>query len=196
MVVDNAEAHARMVELAKFISPDLVKKIHLYKAKTEIFTHYAIEDEWNRLADRRVDLKCGGYLIIDKTEALTVIDVNTGRFIGNSNLADTVFRTNMEAAAEIARQLRLRDVGGIIVADFIDMQKESHKKAILIELEACLKADNTKTNVLGLTELGLVEMTRKKARQTYEGTLFEGCPCCGGRGIIQSPDTLVISIRR
>ena len=196
VVVDNAEAHARMVELAKFISPDLVKKIHLYKAKTEIFTHYAIEDEWNRLADRRVDLKCGGYLIIDKTEALTVIDVNTGRFIGNSNLADTVFRTNMEAAAEIARQLRLRDVGGIIVADFIDMQKESHKKAILIELEACLKADNTKTNVLGLTELGLVEMTRKKARQTYEGTLFEGCPCCGGRGIIQSPDTLVISIRR
>ncbi len=196
VVIDNAEAHARMVELAKFISPDLVKKIHLYKGKTEIFTHYAIEDEWNRLADRRVDLKCGGYLIIDKTEALTVIDVNTGRFIGHSNLADTVFRTNMEAAAEIARQLRLRDIGGIIVADFIDMQKEGHKKAILAELEARLKADNTKTHVLGLTELGLVEMTRKKARQTYEGTLYEGCPCCGGRGIIQSPDTLVISIRR
>ena len=196
VVIDNAEAHARMVELAKFISPDLVKKIHLYKSKTEIFTHFAIEDEWNRLADRRVDLKCGGYLIIDKTEALTVIDVNTGRFIGHSNLADTVFKTNMEAAAEIARQLRLRDIGGIIVADFIDMQKDSHKKAVLLELEACLKADNTKTNVLGLTELGLVEMTRKKARQTYEGTLYEGCPCCGGRGIIQSPETLVITIRR
>jgi ribonuclease G len=196
VVIDNAEAHARMVELAKFISPDLVKKIQLYKAKTEIFTHFALEEEWNRLADRRVDLKCGGYLIIDKTEALTVIDVNTGRFIGHSNLADTVFRTNMEAAAEIARQLRLRDIGGIIVADFIDMQKDNHKKAVLTELEACLKADNTKTNVLGLTELGLVEMTRKKARQTYEGTLYEGCPCCGGRGIIQSPDTLAITIRR
>ncbi len=196
VIIDNAEAHARMVELAKFISPDLVKKIHLYKSKTEIFTHYAIEDEWNRLADRRVDLKCGGYLIIDKTEALTVIDVNTGRFIGHSNLADTVFKTNMEAAAEIARQLRLRDIGGIIVADLIDMQKDSHKKAVLLELEACLKADNTKTNVLGLTELGLVEMTRKKTRQTYEGTLYEGCPCCGGRGIIQSPETLVITIRR
>jgi len=196
VVIDNAEAHARMVELAKFISPDLVKKIHLYKAKTEIFTHFAIEDEWNRLADRRVDLKCGGYLVIDKTEALTVIDVNTGRFIGHSNLADTVFRTNMEAAAEIARQLRLRDIGGIIVADFIDMQKEGHKKAILVELEARLKEDNTKTNVLGLTELGLVEMTRKKARQTFEGTSYEECPCCGGRGIIQSPDTLVIAIRR
>lgn len=196
VIIDNAEAHARMVELAKFISPDLVKKIHLYKSKTEIFTHYAIEDEWSRLADRRVDLKCGGYLIIDKTEALTVIDVNTGRFIGHSNLADTVFKTNMEAAAEIARQLRLRDIGGIIVADFIDMQKDSHKKAVLLELEACLKADNTKTNVLGLTELGLVEMTRKKTRQTYEGTLYEGCPCCGGRGIIQSPETLVITIRR
>ena len=194
--IDNAEAHARMVELAKFISPDLVKKIHLYKAKTEIFTHYGIEEEWNRLADRRVDLKCGGYLIIDKTEALTVIDVNTGRFIGHSNLADTVFHTNMEAAAEIARQLRLRDIGGIIVADFIDMQKEGHKKAILVELENCLKADNTKTNVLGLTELGLVEMTRKKTRQTYEGALYESCPCCGGRGTIQSSDTLVISIRR
>ena len=196
VVIDNADAHARMVELAKFISPDLVKKIHLYKAKTEIFTHFAIEDEWNRLADRRVDLKCGGYLVIDKTEALTVIDVNTGRFIGHSNLADTVFRTNMEAAAEIARQLRLRDIGGIIVADFIDMQKEGHKKAILAELEARLKEDNTKTNVLGLTELGLVEMTRKKARQTFEGTSYEECPCCGGRGIIQSPDTLVIAIRR
>lgn len=196
VIIDNAEAHARMVELAKFISPDLVKKIHLYKAKTEIFSHYAIEDEWNKLADRRVDLKCGGYLIIDRTEALTVIDVNTGRFTGHSNLADTVFRTNMEAAAEIARQLRLRDIGGIIVADFIDMQKEGHKKAILTELEARLKADNTKTNVLGLTELGLVEMTRKKSRQTYESTLYESCPCCGGRGTIQTPATLSISIRR
>lgn len=196
VVIDDAEAHARMVELAKFLSPDLVKKIHLYKGKTEIFTHYGIEDEWNRLADRRVDLKCGGYLIIDKTEALTVIDVNTGRFTGHSNLADTVFRANMEAVAEIARQLRLRDIGGIIVADFIDMQKENHKKAVLLELEARLKADNTKTNVLGLTELGLVEMTRKKARQTYEGTLYEPCPCCGGRGIMQSSDTLVISILR
>ena len=196
VVIDDAEAYARMVELAKFLSPDLVKKIHLYKGKTEIFTHYGIEDEWNRLADRRVDLKCGGYLIIDKTEALTVIDVNTGRFTGHSNLADTVFRANMEAVAEIARQLRLRDIGGIIVADFIDMQKETHKKAVLLELEARLKADNTKTNVLGLTELGLVEMTRKKARQTYEGTLYEPCPCCGGRGIMQSSDTLVISILR
>ena len=196
VIIDNAEAYARMVELAKFISPDLVKKIHLYKAKTEIFSHYAIEDEWNKLADRRVDLKCGGYLIIDRTEALTVIDVNTGRFTGHSNLADTVFRTNMEAAAEIARQLRLRDIGGIIVADFIDMEKAGHKKAILTELEARLKADNTKTNVLGLTELGLVEMTRKKSRQTYESTLYEGCPCCGGRGTIQTPATLSISIRR
>ncbi len=196
VVIDDADAHARMVELARFLSPDLVKKIHLYKGKTEIFTHYGIEDEWNRLADRRVDLKCGGYLIIDKTEALTVIDVNTGRFTGHSNLADTVFLANMEAVAEIARQLRLRDIGGIIVADFIDMQKESHKKAVLIELEARLKVDNTKTNVLGLTELGLVEMTRKKARQTYEGTLYEPCPCCSGRGILQSTETLVISILR
>ena len=196
VVIDDADAYARMVELARFLSPDLVKKIHLYKGKTEIFSHYGIEEEWTRLADRRVDLKCGGYLIIDKTEALTVIDVNTGRFTGHSNLADTVFRTNMEAVTEIARQLRLRDIGGIIVADFIDMQKESHKKAVLIELEARLKADNTKTNVLGLTELGLVEMTRKKARQTYEGTLYEPCPCCGGRGIMQSADTLVISILR
>jgi len=196
VIIDNFDAHARMVELARFISPDLVKKIHLYKGKTEIFVHHGIEDEWNSLADRRVDLKCGGYLIIDKTEALTVIDVNTGRFIGHSNLADTVFRTNMEATAEIARQLRLRDIGGIIVADFIDMQKDAHKKAVLLELEVRLKADNTKTNVLGLTELGLVEMTRKKARQTYEGTLYESCPCCSGKGIVQTTETLVIAIRR
>lgn len=196
VIIDNVDVHSRMVELARFISPDLVKKIHLYKGKTEIFTHHGVEDEWSSLADRRVDLKCGGYLIIDKTEALTVIDVNTGRFIGHSNLADTVFRTNMEATAEIARQLRLRDIGGIIVADFIDMQKDAHKKAVLIELEARLKADNTKTNVLGLTELGLVEMTRKKARQTYEGTLYESCPCCSGRGTVQTTETLVIAIRR
>ena len=196
VIVDHADTHARMLELAKFMSPDLVKKIQLHTGKTEIFTHYGIEDEWGRLADRRVELKCGGYLIIDKTEALTVIDVNTGRFIGHSNLADTVFRANMEAAAEIARQLRLRDVGGIIVADFIDMQKEGHKKAILLELEAKLKADSTKTNVLGITELGLVEMTRKKSRQTYESTLYESCPCCGGRGIVQSPETLIIGIHR
>lgn len=194
--IDNAEAYARMIELAKYISPDIVKKIHLYRGKTEIFTHYGIEEEWGRLTARRVDLKCGGYIIIDRTEALTVVDVNTGRFIGHTSLADTVFRTNMEAAAEIARQLRLRDIGGIIVIDFIDMEKEGHRKSILTELEAHLRQDSSKSNVLGLTELGLVEMTRKKARQTVEGTLYEECPCCLGRGTVQSPDTLMISIRR
>ena len=195
-VLDNREAYGRVCDLLKYTSPELVSKVRLYEASEDIFAHYGLDDELDKVGQRCVWLKCGGNIVIDKTEALTVIDVNTGKFVGSTKLADTVFQTNLEAATEIARQLRLRDIGGIIIVDFIDMDKEEHKKAIVAALEANFKRDRTKTNVLGFTELGLVEITRKKARQNLEGMLYSECPCCVGRGRVQSPETVVINIWR
>ncbi|MEN6414493.1 MAG: Rne/Rng family ribonuclease [Veillonellales bacterium] len=195
-ILDNREAYGRVCDLLKFISPELLSRVTLYEGSEDIFTQFGLEDEITKLGQRHVWLKCGGYIVIDKTEALTVIDVNTGKFVGRTNLADTVFQTNLEAAGEIARQIRLRDIGGIIIIDFIDMDKAEHKQAVLDTLGEKLKKDRTKTNVIGLTGLGLVEMTRKKSRQNLEGTLYSECPCCEGRGRIQSPETVVINLRR
>jgi len=195
-VLDNREAYGRVCDLLKYTSPDLVSKVRLYEGKEDIFSHYSLGSELDRVGQRCVWLKCGGYIIIDKTEALTVIDVNTGKFVGSTKLSDTVFQTNLEAAKEIAKQLRLRDIGGIIVVDFIDMDKEEYKQAIIAALEDSFKKDRTKTNVLGFTPLGLVEITRKKARQNLESMLYSECPCCAGRGRVQSPETVVINIWR
>jgi ribonuclease G len=195
-VLDNREAYGRVSDLLGYISPELLPRIKLYEGTESIFEHYSVETELDKLGKRYVWLKCGGSIVIDQTEALTVIDVNTGKFVGKTNLADTVFRTNLDAAAEIARQLRLRDIGGIVIIDFIDMDSEEHQKAILASLEEKLKKDRTKTNVLGLTGLGLVELTRKKTRQNLESVLYNVCPWCEGRGRLQSPETVVISIRR
>lgn len=195
-ILDNREAYGRVCDLLKYTSPELVSKVQLYEGKEDIFSHYSLGNELERVGQRCVWLKCGGYIIIDKTEALTVIDVNTGKFVGSTKLSDTVFQTNLEAAREIAKQLRLRDIGGIIVVDFIDMDKEEYKQAIIAALEESFKKDRTKTNVLGFTELGLVEITRKKARQNLESMLYSECPCCAGRGRVQSPETVIISIWR
>ncbi len=195
-ILDSREAYGRVCDLLNYSSPELVPKISLYQGADDIFTHYGLDSEFNKLGQRIVELKCGGYIVIDKTEALTVIDVNTGKFVGCTNLADTVFQTNLEATAEIARQIRLRDIGGIIIIDLIDMDKEEHKQAVLEALVEKLKQDRTKTNVLGLTGLGLVEMTRKKARQNLDGMLYSQCPCCEGRGRVYSPETVVINIKR
>lgn len=195
-VLDNRDAYGRVCDLLKYSSPELIPRIHLYQGNDDIFTHYGIAGEFDKLAQRIVELKCGGYIVIDKTEALTVIDVNTGKFVGCTNLADTVFQTNLEAAEEIARQIRLRDIGGIIIIDLIDMDREEHKQAVLETLAEKLKQDRTKTNVLGFTGLGLVEMTRKKARQNLDGLLYSQCPCCDGRGRIRSPETVTINIKR
>lgn len=195
-VLDNREAYGRVRDLLQYTSPELMSKIRLYEGKEDIFSHYGLDTELEKVGQRLVWLKCGGYIVFDKTEALTVIDVNTGKFVGSTKLADTVFRTNLEAATEIARQLRLRDIGGIIIIDFIDMDDEEHKKAIITALEADFKRDRTKTNVMGFTELGLVEITRKKARQNLESMLYSECPCCAGRGRVQSPETVVINIWR
>jgi ribonuclease G len=195
-VLDHQEAYGRVCDLLKYASPELVSRVRLYQGKEDIFTHYGLDEELNKLGQRSVWLKCGGYIVIDKTEALTVIDVNTGKFVGSTNLSDTVFQTNLEAASEIVRQIRLRDIGGIIIVDFIDMDKEEQKQAVVAALEEKFKRDRTKTNVLGFTGLGLVEITRKKARQNVEGVLYSECPCCEGRGRVQSPETVVINIWR
>jgi ribonuclease G len=194
--LDNQEAYGRVCDLLKYTSPELLGKVTLYQGKEDIFTHYGIDEELDKVGQRSIWLTCGGYIVIDKTEALTVIDVNTGKFVGSTNLSDTVFQTNLEAASEIVRQIRLRDIGGIIIVDFIDMDKEEHKQAVLAALEENFKRDRTKTNVLGFTGLGLVEITRKKARQNVEGVLYHECPCCEGRGRVQSPETVVINIWR
>lgn len=145
---------------------------------------------------RQIGLASGGSIVIDKTEALTVIDVNTGKYVGKSNLAETVYRMNMEAAAEIIKQMRLRDMGGIIIIDFIDMESAQQKENLLNYMREQTKLDRTKTNIVDITSLGLVEVTRKKSRQNYESILFSECPCCHGRGRMESPETVSINISR
>ena len=196
LIIDSREAYARIEDLLQYIAPELQDRVKLYTGQEDIFAHLGLEAEIEALAQRQVWLKCGGYLVFDHTEALTVIDVNTGKFVGNTSLANTVLQTNLEAAAEIARQLRLRDIGGIIIIDFIDMTTEAHKQAVLQALTEELNKDRTKSNVLGLTALGLVEMTRKKSRQSVENMLYLECPYCHGTGHIQSPQTIAIRVRR
>ncbi len=195
-ILDSREAYGRVCDLLNFSSPELVQRVQLYQGAEDIFSFYNIAEEIEQLAKRKIWLKCGGYIVIDHTEALTVIDVNTGKFVGRTSLSETVFQTNLEAAAEIARQIRLRDIGGIIIIDFIDMDKEEQKKAVLAALEQRVKEDRTKTSILGLTSLGLVEMTRKKARQNMDQSLYNECPCCEGRGRIMSAETVAIHVLR
>ena len=195
-ILDSREAYGRVCDLLNFSAPELVPRVQLYQGAEDIFSFYRIAEEIEQLAKRKIWLKCGGYIVIDHTEALTVIDVNTGKFVGRTSLSDTVFQTNLEAAAEIARQIRLRDIGGIIIIDFIDMDKEGQKKAVLAALEQKVKEDRTKTSILGLTSLGLVEMTRKKARQNMDQSLYNECPCCEGRGRIMSAETVAIHVLR
>ncbi|MBL8324273.1 MAG: Rne/Rng family ribonuclease, partial [Rubrivivax sp.] len=160
--------------------PRAAGKLEHYKGERPIFDLFGIEEEIARALGRRVELKSGGYLIIDQTEALTTVDVNTGGFVGARNFEDTIFKTNLEAAGGIARQLRLRNLGGIIIADFIDMTREDHQQAVLAELKKQLARDRTRTTVSGFTQLGLVEMTRKRTRESLAHMLCEPCPTCQG----------------
>ena len=178
VVVDSRENHQKLVAFAQRYMPQLV------------------EDEIEKALSRRVDLKSGGYLIIDQTEAMTTIDVNTGAYVGSRNFDDTIFKTNLEAAQAIARQLRLRNLGGIIVLDFIDMQSESHRAAVLEEFKRALARDRTRITVNGFTALGLVEMTRKRTRESLAHVLCEPCPTCGGRGEVKTAFTVCYEILR
>jgi ribonuclease G len=176
--------------------PRTVGKLELYRGERPIFDLFNIEEEIVRALARRVDLKSGGYLIIDQTEALTTIDVNTGGYVGARNFEDTIFKTNLEAAGAIARQLRLRNLGGIIIVDFIDMAREEHQSAVLAEFRKQLARDRTRTTVSGFTQLGLVEMTRKRTRESLAHMLCEPCPTCQGRGQVKTARSVCYDILR
>jgi len=177
-------------------SPGAVRKLEHYNGERPIFDLFNIEEDIQRALARRVDLKSGGYLIIDQTEALTTVDVNTGGFVGARNFDDTIFKTNLEAALAIGRQLRLRNLGGIIIVDFIDMTREEHRNAVLAEFRKQLARDRTKTTVSGFTQLGLVEMTRKRTRESLAHMLCEPCPTCEGRGQVKTARSVCYDILR
>ncbi|MCW5633278.1 MAG: Rne/Rng family ribonuclease [Rubrivivax sp.] len=176
--------------------PGAAAKLEHYRGERPIFDLFGIEEEIAKALGRRVELKSGGYLIIDQTEALTTVDVNTGGYVGARNFEDTIFKTNLEAAGAIARQLRLRNLGGIIIADFIDMAREDHQQAVLAELKKQLARDRTRTTVSGFTQLGLVEMTRKRTRESLAHMLCEPCPTCQGRGQVKTARSVCYDILR
>ena len=193
-IINDEKEYFKVLELVEMISPALKSRVELFQKDYDIFDYYQIEAKIERALARKVWLKCGGYLIIDRTEALTVIDVNTGKFVGDNNLEDTVLKTNIEATKEIAKQLRLRDIGGIIVIDFIDMNDSEHQQMVLDSLKQSLKSDRTKAIVLGMTELGLVEMTRKKIRQELSTVMTCDCPYCEGNGKVYTADTNAMKV--
>lgn len=193
-MLDESDAYQRVYDLVAQLAPQQLPTIELYQGSENMWQAFGLQQSLEQIGNRQVTLPSGGYLVIDRTEALTVVDVNTGRYVGTVSLAETVLKTNLEAAVEIARQLRLRDIGGIIIIDFIDMTDSCHQKQVLSCLNEQLKKDRTRTSVSGLTSLGLVEMTRKKSRQNVESTYYTECPCCHGRGRIKSPHTVVIRL--
>jgi len=195
MLIDDEQVFHRVQDLLMGIAPEWADRLHFYSGH-DIFADYGIAEEAAGLANRYVELKSGGFLVIDKTEAMTVIDVNTGSFVGNFNLAETAFVLNQEAAAEIMRQLRLRDIGGIILVDFIDMEKDEHNKALLQQMRQLAQLDRTKTNVVDITALGLVEITRKKSRHNIDNLLYTDCPVCSGSGKVLSPEAVAIKVCR
>ncbi|MGD2055466.1 MAG: ribonuclease G [Gammaproteobacteria bacterium] len=194
--IDSRETHQRVSQFAGRFMPDLQVQIEYYPGERPIFDLYGVEDEIQKALERKVQLKSGGYLIIDQTEAMTTIDVNTGGYVGHRNLEETIFKTNLEAAQAIARQLRLRNLGGIIIADFIDMTQEEHKRQVLRSLERYLDKDHARTHISEVSTLGLVELTRKRTRESLEHVLCETCPTCGGRASLKTPETVCYEIFR
>lgn len=195
-VINDRNEYQKVIELVDMLSPALKHRVEYFSKNYDLFEYYQIESKITKALARKVWLKCGGYLVIDKTEALTVIDVNTGKFVGNNNLEDTVLKANLEATKEIAKQLRLRDIGGIIVIDFIDMHESEHKHMVLDSLRSSLKRDKTKTTVVGMTGLGLIEMTRKKVRQELSTAVKVDCPYCEGTGKILSPESVARNVEK
>ena len=196
VVIDSRENFQKLCAFSHEYMPQVTVLLEHYTGERPLFDLHGVEDEIQKALARRVDLKSGGYLIIDQTEAMTTIDVNTGGFVGLRNFDDTIFKTNLEAAQTIARQLRLRNLGGIIIADFIDMENEEHKSAVLAELNKALSRDHTRITVNGFTALGLVEMTRKRTRESLAHVLCELCPTCGGRGEVKTARTICYEIFR
>ena len=196
VLVDSRETYVKMADFARQYTPALTERINHYLGDRPLFDLHGVEDEIEKALARRVDLKSGGYLIIDQTEAMTTIDVNTGGFVGGRSFDDTIFKTNLEAAQVIARQLRMRNLGGIIIIDFIDMENADHRNAVLSELNRALEKDRTRLTVNGFTQLGLVEMTRKRTRESLAHVLCETCPTCQGRSELKTAQTICYEILR
>jgi ribonuclease G len=196
ILVDSRSTYQRMLEFAQAYNPIASDKLDHYPGSRPLFDLHGVEEEIERALSKRVDLKSGGYLIIDQTEALTTIDVNTGGFVGLRSFDDTIFKTNLEATQVIARQLRLRNLGGIIICDFIDMDTQEHRDAVLEELNKSLARDHTRITVNGFSTLGLVEMTRKRTRESLAHVMCEPCPTCQGRGEVKTAQTVCYEILR
>jgi len=196
ILVDSRATYQSMLEFAQAYNPLAAERLDHYQGARPLFDLYSVEEEIERALAKRVDLKSGGYLIIDQTEALTTIDVNTGGFVGLRNFDDTIFKTNLEATQVIARQLRLRNLGGIIICDFIDMDTQEHRDAVLEEFKKALSRDHTRISVNGFSSLGLVEMTRKRTRESLAHILCESCPTCQGRGEVKTAQTVCYEILR
>jgi ribonuclease G len=196
ILIDGEEEYRRAVEYAEALVPALAHRIHLHAERESIFEARGIEKEIEKAVRRRVWLKSGGYLVIDHTEALVSIDVNTGKYVGKRDLEETILKINLEAVGEIVRQIRLRDLGGIIIIDFIDMDREEHRSQVFRALKRALGDDKSRTNVLEISELGLVEMTRKRVRQSLHSLLMQSCPTCKGTGVVKSAPALTAEIYR
>jgi ribonuclease G len=196
IIVDSRETFGKVQEFAARYTPRALPNLEHYTGERPLFDLFGVEEEIERALARRVDLKSGGYVIIDQTEALTTVDVNTGGFVSGRSFDDTIFKTNLEASQSIARQLRLRNLGGIIIVDFIDMDTQEHRDAVLAELRKALSRDRTRVTVNGFSQLGLVEMTRKRTRESLAHVLCEQCPICAGRGELKAPQTICYEILR
>jgi len=196
LTVDSSEHYHRILDFMDTFMPSLKECVELYEGEEPIFDHFGIEMELNKALGRKVWLKSGGYINIDFTEALVAIDVNTGRYVGKRNLQETILKTNLEAAREIAYQLRLRNIGGIIIVDFIDMDRPADREKVSQALADALRKDKQKTNILKISELGLVQMTRKRTRESLTRTLCEQCPYCEGKGFLKSQTTVGYEILR
>ena len=194
--IDSRETYQRICRFAEQFVPERLDRIEHHAEDYPLFNFHGVEEEIQKALERKVLLKSGGHLFIDQTEAMTTIDVNTGAFVGHRNLEETIFKTNLEAAVAIARQLRLRNLGGIIIIDFIDMSEEEHKRQVLQALEKAVARDHAKTHVSALSALGLVEMTRQRTRESLSHVLCESCPTCHGRGFVKAVDTVIYEIFR
>ncbi|MEY3038285.1 MAG: hypothetical protein RL143_852 [Pseudomonadota bacterium] len=194
--IDSKETYQRAISFARSLVPEIEEKLEYYPGERPIFDLFSVEEEMQRALGRKIELKSGGYLIFDQTEAMTTIDINTGAFVGHRNLEETIFKTNLEAATAIGRQLRLRNLGGIIIIDFIDMEDPEHQRQVHRTLQRVLEKDHAKCKVTGVSELGLVEMTRKRTRESLEQVLCETCNQCHGRGTIRTPETVCYEIFR
>ncbi|MDR7402433.1 MAG: Rne/Rng family ribonuclease [Armatimonadota bacterium] len=195
-LIDSPEEYQRIADLVRSFAPKLVSRLQLYQGEEPVFEALGVEREVDKALRRKVWLRSGGYIVVDRTEALTVIDVNSGKYVGKTDLASTIFRTNMEAVDEVVRQITLRDIGGIILVDFIDMENEHHRRQVMQALQEAVRRDRSKMHIIDLTALGLVEITRKRVYQDLEEVMRMPCPYCEGRGRVLSVETMALKVRR